>query len=68
VGDAGLLVPAGNAEALAKGILRILREPQLAEELSLRARERIVNRFCWNHVAENMTNYYQDIIAQTPSC
>jgi phosphatidyl-myo-inositol alpha-mannosyltransferase len=46
LGDGGLLVPAGDASALATAVARLLTDPGLAEEVRRRARLR-VTRWDW---------------------
>lgn len=45
VGDAGIIVEAGEAEALAGAILLLLQEPELAEELGRRGSARVARLF-----------------------
>ena len=45
MGDAGILVPPGNSEALAARIIELLGDPERRERLGLRARARIRSRF-----------------------
>jgi len=50
VGDAGLLVDALDAEAMAAALVRVLEEPGLAEELRHRGLER-ARQFTWERTA-----------------
>jgi glycosyltransferase involved in cell wall biosynthesis len=43
-GETGLLVPVGDAPALAEAILRILRDPALARRMGQAGRERALAR------------------------
>ena len=44
-GETGLLVPPGNARALADAIVRLLDDPALARSLAERARPRVLERY-----------------------
>ena len=47
-----LLVPVGDAEAMATAVLRLLTEPQLADSLGRAAEERVTDEFpLWRHAA-----------------
>ncbi len=65
VGDAGVIVPAGDAEALAAAIHNLLDSPDHAKALGVRARQRIETHFCWDAVARQLTQYYQRVITST---
>lgn len=67
VGDAGLVVPAGDSHALAAALLRVLQQPQLAEDLGRRGRLRVQTQFCWRRVASLFSDYYQQILASQPN-
>lgn len=58
VGEAGILVSAGDASALAEGITKVLGNRVLAQALMQMGRQRIVREFCWNRVAARLTDYY----------
>jgi len=63
VGDAGVLLPAGDEHALARAIEELLADPARCAELGARARARILERFCWRRAARQMTRYYEQVLA-----
>jgi glycosyltransferase involved in cell wall biosynthesis len=63
VGDAGVLVPVKDVDALANAIDELLRDPARREELSVLAKARIEELFCWNVCATQMTDYYRQVLA-----
>jgi glycosyltransferase involved in cell wall biosynthesis len=62
VGDAGVIVPARNADALALAIDELLQDPQRRKQLGASGRERILEQFCWHVCARQMTNYYEQVL------
>jgi glycosyltransferase involved in cell wall biosynthesis len=52
IGDAGLIVPEGNATALADAIQTIRTDALLRADLAKRGRERVLQKFTHAHVAE----------------
>lgn len=58
IGDAGVVVPAGNSEALEKAILHLIQNPKNIIQLNTQARKRILEKFCWSQVAIQLTDYY----------
>ncbi|EED36985.1 glycosyl transferase, group 1 [Luminiphilus syltensis NOR5-1B] len=63
VGDGGVLVPAGNAGALAGAVAGLLSNPEKRQQLAKRARARAEQRFCWNVCAAKMVDHYRRVIA-----
>jgi len=63
VADSGLVVQAGDAPALAAGIQLLFENRELAKSLGDSARQRIIEKFTWRRVAEDLTRYYHEIIA-----
>ena len=61
-GDSGLLVPPGNARALADAIERLLDDPDLRRRLGQGGRRRIVERFSWRETAIRTLELYQEVI------
>lgn len=64
VGDAGSLVPPGDASALAVGIDALLRDPQRRAALGDAARRRIVETFSWDVCARDMVSYYRQVLSR----
>jgi len=56
----GLLSPAGNAEALAGNIIRVLRDPQLCRNLTINAKEEM-HRYDWSEVQKQWLNAYSTL-------
>jgi glycosyltransferase involved in cell wall biosynthesis len=63
VGDAGVIVPAKDVDALAEAIAALLRDPARREELGARGKRRIEENFCWQVCARQMTAYYRQVLA-----
>ncbi len=64
VGDAGVIVPVKDVDALARAIDGLLQDPQARAELGARARKRIEDNFCWQVCARQMTDYYHQVLAR----
>jgi glycosyltransferase involved in cell wall biosynthesis len=62
VGDAGVVVPAKSDDALVTAIDALLADPARREELGRRCRERILEQFCWQVCARQMTDYYRQVL------
>jgi glycosyltransferase involved in cell wall biosynthesis len=54
----GLLVPAGDEQALAQALRRLIREPQTRERLGREARRRAVERLSWEAAARRFEECY----------
>jgi glycosyltransferase involved in cell wall biosynthesis len=57
VGDAGIVVPPRDVEAVARGCLRLLTDDAVRRELGQRARQRVLERF----TLQQWTDAYRDI-------
>lgn len=64
VGDAAVVVPAGNAAALASGISGLLVDDVRRQQLALAGRERILQMFNWDDSARAMVTLYESVIEQ----
>lgn len=56
----GLLVPPGDAGALAAGIGRVLGSAELREALGQAARQRVLERFTWARTAADTVQVYRE--------
>lgn len=64
VGEAGLVVPAGNAPALAGAMARVLDDPALARRLGDSGSERARQQFDWHRHAETAVKLYRRALAK----
>jgi glycosyltransferase involved in cell wall biosynthesis len=60
----GLLVPAGNAVALAKSLTELLDQSVTIQKMSQAARATILNGFTWTHHVTKLAQVYRRILAQ----
>lgn len=63
VGDAGIIVPTKNPEAIAGAIEALFNDPARRRELSARGRSRIEEQFSWTRAAQEMETLYRNVIA-----
>ena len=54
VAEGGLVVPAGDSDALAETLGRVLADPTLAAALGDKGRQRVERHFCWSVCAQQM--------------
>jgi glycosyltransferase involved in cell wall biosynthesis len=59
IGDAGLIVPEGDARALANALSRLHRDAHLSEELSKKGRARAVEHYSHRRIAERTLQAYR---------
>lgn len=62
-GEAGLLVPPGDHDALAGAIGRLLDAPELRARLGAGGRARVLERFSWRVAAAATADWYRERIA-----
>ncbi len=60
-GESGLLVPAGDYQALAEAIARVLLDARLRMHLAHGARSR-AERFTWRSVGDQISRLYDDVL------
>lgn len=65
-GESGLLVPAGDAPALADALGRLLADPGLRETLAGRARERVEAEFTREEMAARVMAIYESVLDDDP--
>jgi glycosyltransferase involved in cell wall biosynthesis len=66
VGDAGILIPSQDEEALVQAIQEILHDPDLRKRLSERGRQQAAN-FTWNRTALETLKVYQYVASKRTS-
>ncbi|MFL1453583.1 glycosyltransferase [Marinobacter sp. GN3S48] len=65
-GVTGLTVPTDSSEALAKALTRLVEEPDLRQQLALKARARVENSYSWPRcLAEHDGLYQRQLANQT---
>jgi glycosyltransferase involved in cell wall biosynthesis len=62
VGNAGILVPPADPEALVKTIMELLDNPGRAEKLGRAGFKRVHNLFTWEKAAERTIEAYMEAI------
>lgn len=62
VGDAGLIVPPADAEALAKEIIYLLNNPDQRKKMAQAGIERVDTIFNWSKAAGDMVEIYREAI------
>ena len=62
VGDAAIQVPIRNSKAIAEVLETLLASPAWRDELAAAGRKRIEELFCWTRAAQQMTDYYWQVI------
>jgi len=61
-GKTGLLVPPRESQALAEGILRLLKDPGLAHEMGQAGRRRVETRFTVDQMVTQTMRVYQELL------
>jgi glycosyltransferase involved in cell wall biosynthesis len=62
VGDAGVLVPPKDHQALARSVTDLLDHPEQAAELGARGHRRVLRHFTWKRAAEKTVDAYRETI------
>ena len=65
VGDAGIVIPIRDSDAIADSIIHLFEHPEVCSDLATRARIRILEQFSWQVAAKAMIDKYNKIIEQT---
>lgn len=63
-GENGLLVPSGNAEAVASATLSLLRDSETAKVMGQRAREKVVSQFSLEKMVQQYQSLYEETLRQ----
>lgn len=57
--DFGIYAKLGDVDSLAKGLVRLLSNDQLREDLSIKVREQAAREFSWDRVGERLEEIYE---------
>lgn len=60
-GETGILVPMGDAPAMAEAICKVLADPAQAKAMGARARQRVMDRFTVEETARRVHAVYEEI-------
>lgn len=63
-GQNGLLVEVGNAEQLAQAIISLLNDRELANKLSQRARQDVIEKYTLSQMANKIIKVYEEVLAE----
>jgi glycosyltransferase involved in cell wall biosynthesis len=61
-GKTGLLVERGDVEALAEAMLRLLLDENRCKVMGNAGRQRVVEKFDWDHQADQLLHHYQTMM------
>ena len=62
-GKTGLLVEAGDADALAAALIQLLTNDALRRSMGDAARQRVEENFTWEAIARSLLKVYQDAMS-----
>ena len=63
IGDAGLVVPEGDVEALAEALRRLVSTPGLRTDLASRGRGRVLADYTNGIIARRLAVFWQDLVS-----
>ena len=66
-GDTGVLVPVGDSDGLARGLIRVLDDRELAKRLGAAARERVSTAFGVDRFVAETAALYEEMVRQHES-
>jgi glycosyltransferase involved in cell wall biosynthesis len=66
-GQTGILVAAGDVQALASAIVRLCEEPELGVRLARRARSLVVERFNIEVESDRLASLFESTMPKTPA-
>lgn len=62
----GILVPAGDAAALAAAMMKLIANDDLRRKMGKKAKEIVDERFNWHTIVQNIVSLYQQVMARRP--
>lgn len=64
IGDAGLVFPEGDSNALASLMDRLWKDPELGRDLAERGRKRVADRFTWEKITDETVAFYRQVLGR----
>lgn len=61
IGEAGLVFPEGNADALMNCLQQLIQQPELSAELSKRSYDRVLAQYTNRALAQKQLNFYREV-------
>ncbi len=61
--ETGVFVEQGNSASLARAIIHLLQDKHLRLKMGAKGRERVIEKFTWGWVADQLTSHYNNILA-----
>jgi len=62
IGDAGIVFPENDAEALRAALTRLIHDPALRRDLGMRGRARVLAQYTQQHVAQQTIQVYREML------
>ena len=63
-GETGYLVPPADPKALADALNKVLRDRNMARQMGLAGRKRVVDHFSWTSIAAKTKTMYEEMLAE----
>ncbi len=58
----GLLVPSKDPEAIASSVIRLLKDPELREQIVIAAKKKLLEKFTLEHMASSTIKAYEEVV------
>jgi len=65
--ETGVLVPAGDPDALAEALVGLLEDEERRQTLGAAARERAIERYSWDRIARRLVEIYEEVASRAPA-
>jgi len=62
IGDAGLVFPEGNFQALANCLVELMEKPEVAENLSAKGYQRAISKYTNKALAQQQLEFYKELV------
>ena len=66
VGDSAILVDSKNSNAIKESLYKLMSDRKLINNLQIKARKRVEDKFSWSHTTQKHIDVYSRIISSNP--